>query len=184
MNGSTVARNMVVGAASGLVAAWLMNRFQNLWSAVASPRETSGQEAGEPATVKAANKVALATVGVRIPEQDRQLAGSAVHYGFGLSVGALYGAIGTVLPQVRVGFGTAYGGAVALIADEALVPAAGLSPPPHKVPPGTHLYGLVSHFVFGAALEGTVRAIDSALAPVEGPGGLTRNRRGDAKEAA
>lgn len=186
MSAATVARNTAIGIASGLVAAGMMNAFQNGWSAIKRSSDANaerqerearpggdGRKGGrqsaedsdkdEPSTVKAADRVARKVTGEPIPSPYRKPAGKAVHYGFGALLGAVYGALGTVFPKVRSGFGSIYGMSVALTADEALVPAAGLGPPPQKVPLSTHVYGLASHLVFGAALEGNRRSIERVL---------------------
>lgn len=92
------------------------------------------------------------------------MAGNLLHYGFGAALGAAYAVAGRERPRVRAGYGIVFGGAVSILADEMLVPAAGLSPPPTEAPPSSHFYGFVSHLVFGAALEGSFRIIRSAVA--------------------
>lgn len=158
-------RSTVVGVAAGLSAAWIMNQFQAVVGAI-SDDDDSGSDGGEeskPSTVKTADMVTEAITGEPVPKQMQSAAGAAVHYGFGAFLGGLYGALGAFMPGVRSGFGTAYGAGAALVADEAMVPALGLSPPPQETPASLHAYGIISHLVFGAALEGTRRLIESAL---------------------
>lgn len=169
-------RSTLIGIAAGLSASWIMNRFQ----AVAIAQSDAGEQ-DEPATVKAAGLLSETVTGEPIPEPYKEPAGSAVHYGFGAFVGGVYGALGEFLPGVRAGFGTAYGAGVAVVADEALVPALGLAPPAQDVPVETHAYGVVSHLVFGAALEGSRRLIEGATSPQLQPG--TTNRAVAAVEA-
>ena len=157
-------RSAAIGIAAGLSASWIMNRFQGAVDA-ATKDDDGSKDSGEekPTTVKAADMVSETLTGEPVPEPYEEPAGSAVHYGFGAFLGGLYGVLGEFVPGVRAGFGTAYGAGVAIVADEALVPAAGLTPPPQQVPASTHAYGLVSHLVFGAALEGTRRLIEQAV---------------------
>ncbi len=157
-------RSAVIGIAAGLSASWIINRFQAAVSA-ASSAEGGSKDSDEekPTTVKAADMLSETVAGEPVPEPYEEPAGSAVHYGFGAFLGGLYGVLDELLPGVRAGYGTAYGAGVALVADEALVPAAGLTPPPQDLPAKTHAYGLVSHLVFGAALEGTRRLIEQAI---------------------
>ncbi len=54
---------------------------------------------------------------------------------------------------------------MAVIMDEALVPAVGLSGPPWRSPASTHAYSLASHFVFGLTLEVVRRGIHDLLRP-------------------
>ncbi len=66
-------------------------------------------------------------------------------------------------PFVTIGAGLPFGAAVWLAADEAAVPALGLSESPTEVPLSTHAYALVSHFVYGVTTEVVRRAIRAAL---------------------
>lgn len=168
IGGRQLLRSTVIGVTAGLSAAWIMDRFQAVVGA-ASGDDGGGGGEEKPTTVKAAEMLSETVAGEPVPERYDKPAGPAVHYGFGAFLGGLYGAWGAVMPSVRSGFGTAYGAGVALVADEALVPAAGLTPPPQDVPAKTHAYGLVSHLVFGVALEGSRRVFERAIPPHRGP---------------
>ncbi len=157
-------RGAAVGIVGGLSASWIMDRFQAVLSAATSDEGGSNDGSEEkPTTVKTADMLSETVTGEPVPKAYEEPAGSAVHYGFGAFLGGLYGVLGELLPGVRTGFGTAYGAGVAIVVDEALVPAAGLTPPPQDVPVRTHALGLVSHLVFGAALEGTRRLIEQVI---------------------
>ncbi|NUQ17190.1 MAG: DUF1440 domain-containing protein [Sphingomonas sp.] len=163
-------RDLIVGVVSGIAAAWVMNAFQNGWSAVSKSirrgdaQSEASREASEPTTVKAADRVSGVVVGGPVAEPHRSIAGNAVHYAFGAYLGGFYALLASNFPNVRAGFGSLYGTAVWMFADEFLVPGAELSPPPRQVAPSTHVYAMVSHWVFGAALEGSRRAAGAALA--------------------
>ena len=161
MNATAIARSTAIGAVSGLAASAIMNGFQASWSA-ARKQLAPGSRAeggGEPSTVKAADRVSRAATGKPVPEPQKDAAGEAMHFGFGGLLGALYGGSSAVLPHMTRGFGLPFGTAVWALADEAAVPAAGLSEPPQQAPLSTHAYSLVSHLVFGAALEVTRRVL-------------------------
>ena len=150
-----VIEGAVAGAAAGLMASWVMSEFHEAWKAASGDRDVGD----EPNTVKVADAVTEATVGKPVPEGYREPAGAAVHYGFGVFLGALYGAAVEVRPETSAGFGTAYGAAVSLVADEMAMPALGFSPPASEVAASTHLRGFVSHLVFGVALEAARRLL-------------------------
>ena len=141
----------LVGAASGLIAAGVMNGIQAAASAM-SPKQ---DEEDDPATIKAADKVSELTTGQRVPSPARKHAGNAVHYLTGAALGALYGVAAEYEPVVTAGYGTAYGAAVAVVVDDAIVPALGLGDAPWESSPATLAYGMASHLAFGAALEGS-----------------------------
>lgn len=158
-------RNAFRGAAAGLFAALVMNWFQAGWSkaskALDSPLESddgnASDDAQEPTTVKLAEKLHGTLSDHSLPEKQKSLAGNVVHYSFGAVLGALYVLVGRRYSALRAGYGVAYGAGVSIVADELLVPAIGLSPPPTEVPAKSHLYGFISHLVFGIALEGSRR---------------------------
>ena len=159
MNAKPLAREAIAGVIAGVVASWAMNAFQGRLKAAIGdpdpPRETS--------TATAADRLAEATADTHLAEPERATAGTALHYAFGGVLGLAYGVTGAFAPEVRVGFGTAYGAAVSLVADEIAVPALGFSPPPQEVAAVNHLRGFVSHLLFGFALEATRRSVVAVL---------------------
>jgi len=161
---SPIAR-LLAGAAAGLVAgvvaSFAMDRFQAAVTALSASDD--GDE--EPATAKAADKIAVATVGTEVPPADKPLAGQLVHYALGTGLGLLYGLAAEVRPGVTAGYGTAFGTGTAALLDEAAVPAAGLSDAPWKADAATHLYALASHLVFGVVAELTRAQVRATLGP-------------------
>ena len=162
MRAGILARNTGIGIASGLAASFAMDLFQKGYEAVkekVGPEEEDDGQDGEPSTVKAANKVSKVAADEPLPEPYKEPAGQAVHYGFGALLGGAYGALTTVWPKTGTAFGMPFGAAVWAAADEVGVTAAGLSKPPTQTPPSSHAYSFLSHIVFGAALEGSRRAM-------------------------
>ena len=170
MDARRLIEGAAAGAVAGLAASWVMSEFHSRWKAASGEEQ---DEDDEPNTVKAADAVAEASVGEPVPEEYRKPAGTAVHYGFGAFLGAVYGAAVEIRPAAGAGFGTAYGAAVSLVADEMAMPAFGFTPPAPEVPMSAHLRGFVSHLVFGAALEAArrplIKAIRGRAAPLQTP---------------
>ena len=174
-----VLKGLVAGLAGGLVASWTMNQFQALWTKVAESVEPSqggsssakGGEGGEQqsggeqddATVKAASAISEGIFDHRLTKSEKKIAGPAVHYAFGASVGGLYGAVAELAPEVSAGVGLPFGAAFWLVADETAVPLLGLSKAPTEYPLGTHVYALMSHFVYGLTTEVVRRAARNVL---------------------
>ena len=149
-----------MGAVAGLAASWVMSQFHNRWKAMSVEARKVDDE---PNTVKAADALAEASVGEPVPDAYRKPAGTAVHYGFGALLGAVYGAAVELRPGAGAGFGTGYGAAVSLLADEITMPVLGFAPPAPQVPASAHIRGFVSHLVFGAALEGIRRLLAASV---------------------
>ena len=103
--------------------------------------------------MKAADAISQRVVGHKVRKKHQKLAGEAVHYAMGGSSAAIYGALAEVAPMVTAGEGAAFGAVVWLAADEASLPALGLTKPPTKDPVSTHVYALASHLVYGLVTE-------------------------------
>ena len=174
-------KGLAAGLVGGLIASWTMNRFQDMWSKLA---EEFGQSAGQSstrdgggesqqaqgggeeqtdATVKAASAISEGIFDHKLTKSEKKIAGPAVHYTFGTSVGGLYGAVAELAPEVTAGAGLPFGAAFWLVADETAVPLLGLSKAPTEYPIGTHAYALASHFVYGLTAEAVRRAVRGAL---------------------
>ena len=161
-----IMKGLLAGVAGGLLASFLMEQFQAVWSAVAQKMSSSGKGGGRkaaPATVKAANAISEKITGRKVPKDYRPLAGKIAHYGMGTSSAAVYGVLSEVAPIVTVGDGVAFGTGLWLLADELTVPAAGLSKSPKEIPITTHLYALASHLVYGWIAETVRQAVRRAL---------------------
>ncbi len=151
----------LAGVVAGLAASAAMDAFQ---AGVAALPPADGSD-GDPATVKAADALAQATVGHKLAATDKPLAGQAVHYALGAALGVAYGMAAAVRPGVTAGHGAAFGLTTATLLDEVAVPAVGLGTAPWQTPLSTHAYGVASHLVFGTVTELVRRQVASGLAP-------------------
>jgi len=177
-------KGLAAGVVGALVASWTMNQFQELWirlsesdqkaHAKKSSQQGSGSEGkqkkqesdegeGEDATVKAASEISEGVFDHKLTKSEKKVAGPAVHYAIGATSGAIYGVMAELLPPVTMGAGLPFGTAVWLIADEAALPALGLSKSPAEVPLSTHAYALASHFVYGLTTEIVRKSVRGAL---------------------
>jgi hypothetical protein len=170
-----VARGLAAGLLAGLAASYAMNAFQSATSRLAQSsradrlpekprRRTQGFDRSDPTTAQAASKLSEGLFRHRLSPGQKEVAGPAGHYAVGAALGGLYGVTAELTPKVTAGAGLPFGVAVAIVLDEGLVPATGLSSPPWKTPASTHLYALGSHLVFGLTAEIVRRSTRSLLA--------------------
>jgi len=183
---SDVLKGLAAGVVGGLVASVVMNRFQALLSkrlageershgaqslqqgtpqqGVGRELEAEGKDEPEDdATERLANAISVGVFRHELTEQEKELAGTALHYAMGTTSGALYGAVAELVPAATAGAGLPYGLAVWLVADEGIVPAAGLSKSPAEYPLWIHVYSLSTHLVYGLTTELVRRAVRNAL---------------------
>ncbi len=153
-------RGLAAGLLAGLVASYAMNAFQAAASRLSQPsepkrpkRKTQGFDDSDPTTAKAASVLSENVFRHRLSPRQKEIADPAVHYAVGAALGGLYGIAAEFTPQVTAGAGIPFGAAVAVVLDESIVPAAGLSAPPWQSSASTHLYALSSHLVFGLTAE-------------------------------
>lgn len=159
---------LAAGLVGGLVGTWAMTQFQNLWTKASEKlqceQEQQKSEAeDEPSTAKLAAAVSTHVLHHAPTKKQKTLAGEVIHYSYGTAMGGAYGAVAEYWPAATSGLGVPFGAALWAFGDEAMVPAMRLARPPWKTPVSTHVYALVSHFVYGITTELTRRAVRKAL---------------------
>jgi putative membrane protein len=170
---------LLAGALGGLAASWTMNQFQRGWSSLQrsvaqesssqqnsrqenSEQQSQRSEESEDATMKAAVKLLEPVIGRPLSKEEKQKAGPVIHYVFGALMGGCYGLLSEYFPHAHAGFGTVFGTAVFLVADEIAVPALGLSGSPLDSPMSSHVYAYSSHLVYGLSTEAVRRSLRAA----------------------
>jgi len=179
-------KGLAAGVAGGLVASVVMNQFQSWLGRLMSGTERShgaqslqqgspdhgaarelkergSDEQEDDAAMRLANVVSEGVFDHSLTQAEKQTAGTAVHYVFGATTGAWYGATAEVFPVITAGAGLPFGSFVWLTADEGMVPALGLSKPPSEYPLSIHAYALTSHLVYGLTPELVRRGVRRVL---------------------
>jgi hypothetical protein len=166
-----VAAGLVAGLIGGLVGTFAMSEFQALWSKALDGHESQSaggrhdardwQERHEDmnANEVAAQAVAEHTIDRPLTRDELAVAAPAVHYAFGATMGAVYGALGEVTPGIRALGGSGWGAAVWIAADEIGVPALGLSKPDADYPFEAHAQAFAAHIVYGVTTEMVRRGV-------------------------
>lgn len=170
-------KGLLAGAVGGLIGAIVMTQFQKGWQkaaekrrfgALGAPKISSRAQASEQKedpTMKAAGNLAH-IAGQELTHQQKRHASPLVHYGFGAAMGALYGMAMEISPRgVRAQripfFGSLFGSALFLGADEMAVPAMGLAESAKSA--SSHLYGWASHLAYGLTAEFVRRQVRSRI---------------------
>lgn len=118
---------------------------------------------GESATATVGRIGYTAVAGEEPDEETRQKLGQAVHWGYGVLVGGVYGALRPEADTPDLAAGLGYGTALWVIGDEIMVPLLGLSegPTAHSVP--DHAKALGAHLVYGAATATATQALKRVM---------------------
>lgn len=162
---SSLARDLAKGAIAGAVATLVMSRVTSYLMQQQDPADRKQERKarrGRTAYGTAAER-AVEVVGVSLDPEQRERLATAVHWGLGVGLGALYGVLRTRMPGPEwlhaVGAGTTFWGLV----DEGMSPALGLNPPPGDLPLESHGRMLAGHLTYGMVTDGTLRLLDRVL---------------------
>ena len=179
-------KGVAAGVAGGLVGSFVMNQFQAALGKLMENEERShgaqslqqgspdhgiGRELAErgvdepddDAASRTGNAVSELVFHHHLTKSEKEKAGAAAHYAMGVGSGAIYGAVAEMMPAATVAEGLPFGAAVWVLADEAVVPALGLSRNPTDYPASIHAYSIASHLVYGLTTELVRRAVRKAL---------------------
>jgi putative membrane protein len=163
-------KGLVAGVVGGLVASWVMDRFQYWWLSFGEGDELRLQQTpieednqNEPATVKTASIISEGVFSHTLTVKEKEIAGSLVHYAVGTTAGAVYGIAAECEPRVTTLVGIPFGTAFWMVVDEGALPLLGLAKGPAAYPVSTHAYALASHLVFGLTAEVVRQTVRRAL---------------------
>lgn len=117
----------------------------------------------EPATETVGRLAYEAVEGEEPDERTRQRLGQAVHWGYGILLGGVYGALRSdeEVPDLLGGLG--YGAAAWALGDELMVPLLGLSEGPTAHGWSEHANALGAHLVYGAATSAATQALKRVM---------------------
>jgi putative membrane protein len=140
---------MLAGALGGFAGSFAMSQLH----ALLQRGDASSRQSKEDSTVKAAAAIWQCIFKHELTEQQKKIAAPAVHYGFGTSVGAIYGTLVESGHLMRAGWGLPFGAVVWLGAHAIAVPALGLSEPITQSEPGSEAAEFGAHLLYGVTVE-------------------------------
>ena len=157
--------NLIAGAAAGAAATWVMGRV-TAWlyerESVGARELEDAARGGKTAYATAAERIADAA-DVDITDEQRDTAGSVIHWALGIAGGAAYGVARKRWPELAALYGVGFGLAFFLVFDEVLNPVLGLTPGPMHFPWQAHARGLAGHLAYGVANNVVLDAVDRAM---------------------
>ncbi len=179
-------KGLAAGIIGGLAASVVMNQFQKMFSGYVTgdkkshgaqslqqgaPHRGAGQmlekkgeeSAGDDAAERLVNTLSVGIFDHALTEREKEIGGTAFHYAYGVSMGAIYGAAAEISDKVTIGEGMPYGLLIWLGADEGVVPLLGLSKHSGEYPLSVHAGAFSAHLVYGLTTEIVRRAVRKIL---------------------
>ena len=173
----TLLVDVAIGCVAGLVATKVYGLVQEaLYRPM--PRDVKRREdqvRPGPSSQVAASRMAE-SLGYPLDDQERELAGCAVHYGVGTAWGPLYGLLRRHGGMQPLTAGALTGASLSLIVDVGLAPALGFSAPNRDYPALTHVRGVLNHLAYGAAVAVTAEALYRLTSTGPTSGRIPRSR--------
>jgi len=148
------------GLVGGIAGSVVIGQFSHYWGKLTN---SNLEQEGMQSTVKAASAVSENVLDHKLTEQEKPQAATAVHFGFGGLMGALYGITAAKAPVISTGAGVPFGAAVYVGAHATAVPALGLSQPVTKKPTLDEAGEFLGHLIYGIVTEMTRRGLVAAV---------------------
>ena len=120
-------------------------------------------EEGEPSTEAVGRIGYEAATGHEPDEEMKHRLGQAVHWGYGILLGSVYGALREEADAPDLLGGLGYGTAAWVIGDELIVPLLGLAEGPTSHGWTDHAKALGAHLVYGAATSTATHALKRVM---------------------
>jgi len=181
-----VLKGLAAGIVGGLIAAVVMNQFQKTLGKIITGEERShgaqslqtgaphrgagrmlekhgAEDADDDSAERLAQTISVGIFDKELTEREKDKVGTAFHYAYGISMGAVYGAAAEIYPQTTLGAGMPYGTLIWIGADEVVVPLLGLSKSSDEYPLSIHASALASHLVYGLTAEAVRRVVRNVL---------------------
>ena len=140
-----VAKGFLAGAIGGLVATGVKSIAEKIFP----PRDPD--EDAPPATL--ANRAAQALAGERLDERQKAIAEQGMHWLFGTLIGGVYGAACELVPDLKQGYGLAFGATVYGVMHQGVLPAADLEEPLPEQEPDEARNEMITHLAYGFVTE-------------------------------
>ena len=142
----SIAKGAIAGLLGGIVATAAKSAVERIYP----PRPPGESEPPAVLTRKIAGREITVT--------QNHAAQEAIHWGFGATVGAAYGAFAEFYPPATSKQGASFGMALVALTHDSTLPLLGLAAKPQTQTKREHTSELASHIVYGVVTE-TVRRI-------------------------
>jgi uncharacterized membrane protein YagU involved in acid resistance len=159
---SSLARDAAFGALGGIIGTVVLEQVAKALYAVESEETKRRQEHVRtlPPYEVMAEKMGNRMLGRELSEPARKRTGLALHWGYGIAAGALYGVLRRRVRAVARIAGAPFSLAFFLLGDELLNLALGTAAPPQEFPWQAHARGLATHAAFTADAEAVCSGAD------------------------
>lgn len=142
------------GIAAGIIGGIAATAVKTWWESKHPVRS----EDTETPPVLLANKIKKSLVEIPLKEENKPVVGDAIHWAFGTSTGAIYGALAANSPVVASGLGLPFSLGFYALTHGSTIPMMGLEPYPVNVRMDYAWNEFAGHLLYGVTLDLVRRA--------------------------
>jgi uncharacterized membrane protein YagU involved in acid resistance len=153
-------RTNLNAALAGMIAVWVMDRFDWFAFRHVSPRARERTESVRPGSMDPAHALvakAAEAAGIAFKPADphQHPAGLAIHYAVPMGLAVFYATLKRRFPAiaVRKSSGALYGICIFIVLDEIINPMLGLAARPDRYPWQRHVRESTTHLIYGTAMD-------------------------------
>lgn len=147
------------GIAAGAIAGLVGTAVKTIWEEVAPSRP----EHVDPPSVELADRVKEEASGESLTKEEKPVVAQSLNWVFGTGIGALYGGVVEVYPNMPTGKGTALGMAMYGATHGSILPMLNAEPWPISKPMKFLSGEFSGHVLYGLAVEVTRRVVRNWL---------------------
>jgi uncharacterized membrane protein YagU involved in acid resistance len=164
MNSSLI-KDAGIGALGGIAGTLIMGKLSTYLYKFESEERKKEEEnlRSAPPYQVMAEKIVKKTTGKELANAQKMKVGKALHWGYGLAWGALYGVLRTRVPLVAKVGGLPFATAFFLTGDEAMNGIMKTTGPLKRFPWEAHARGFVNHVAFTATTDGIHRGLSKMI---------------------
>lgn len=154
-------KDLFYGAIGGIVRTLVMEQVTSFLYKFESDQKKKKEESlcTEPPPQVMARRITENVLHLKVSDETMSKVGNAVHRGYGMAWGALYGALHQRVPALSKAAGLPFGLGFWLVGDEVVTTAFKITPPPQAFPIDAHLRGLAGHLAFTVSADGVYRVL-------------------------
>jgi putative membrane protein len=160
-------KDALFGAIGGVAGTYVLGKTVRLLSRFQSNRDKwiERELVREEPTAALTRRVAKTAWGKDLGQDQAKQLGNAVHWGYGIFFGSLYGVLRNRLPAMSTGAGLPFGVALDVFGEGMLLPIFKLSPPATQFPVSTHLRDMTAHYAYTATAECVCATLSAVTEP-------------------
>jgi putative membrane protein len=156
-------KDALYGAIGGVAGTLVIGKVMSAFTKAQSKEDQNLEKAlvQEEPTQRLARRMSKKIVGKSLTRDQKAALGQAIHWGYGIFWGAVYGVLRRRSHAASLAGGLPFGVGFAMFGNTLMLPLMKLTPPAHKFPLSSQVRGIVSHYAYAATVDCVARTAEA-----------------------